>query len=373
LKEDAMRIGQVGDVVRAHEAAENPVMLWSPPGVGKSSVVAQMCKEDEVENVDIRLSLLNPVDLRGIPIVKGDRVEWVPPVFLVNRGPCRFFLDEINVAPPTTQAAAYQWVLDGRIGEWAMDRTLMTTKSGLKRPKQTIIAAGNRASDQAFVHQMPAPLRNRLAHVEVEPHLDDWKDWAWANGIDSRIINFLQFTARVGVGINTDSQWGLLFFFDPKVHATGSFPTPRSWAQVSRFVQANPRFATNVEAVAGMVGGAVAQKFVAFLKVADKLPNADLILDGDMGISPPREPSALYAFCGAITAALIRREAKARIKATENVAQYCVKHWAEAAEFAILTMKDYGRTPEYKEVYRQVLSSSGWRNFSKCFGSLLEV
>jgi len=368
-----MRIGQVSEIIRAHEAAGNPVMLWSPPGVGKSSLIGQMCQEDGVENVDVRLSLLNPVDLRGIPIVKGEKVEWVPPVFLVNRGPCRFFLDEINVAPPTTQAAAYQWVLDGRIGEWAMDRTPMVTKTGCKRPSQTIIAAGNRASDQAFVHQMPAPLRNRMAHVEVEPQLDDWKEWAWANGIDSRVINFLQFTARVGVGIATDSQYGLLFFFDPKTHSTGSFPTPRSWAQVSRFISVNPRLAANTEAIAGMVGGAVAQKFTAFIKVADKLPNADLVLDGNLGLNPPNEPSALYAFCGALTAALIRREAKGRIKATENVAQYCVKHWAENAEFAILTMKDFGRTPEYKEVYRQVIASPGWRNFSKCFGNLLEV
>jgi hypothetical protein len=368
-----MRIGQVPEVLRAHESAGNAVMLWSPPGVGKSSLVGQMSEEDGVLNVDIRLSLLNPVDLRGIPIVKGDRVEWVPPVFLVNKGPCRFFLDEINIAPPTTQAAAYQWVLDGRIGEWAMDRTPMVTKTGCKRPAQTIVAAGNRASDQAFVHQMPAPLRNRMAHIEVEPHLDDWKEWAWKSGVDGRIINFLQFTSRVGVGLNADSPWGLLFFFDPKVHATGAFPTPRSWVQVSNFVGVNPRLAMNTEAIAGMVGGAVAQKFVAFLKVADKLPNADRVLDGEITLHPPTEPSALYAFCGALTAALIRREKDKRVKATENVALYCAKHWADAAEFAILTMKDFGRTPEYKEVYRNVIVTKGWRDFAKCFGQLLEV
>lgn len=368
-----MRIKDVPALIRAHEAAENAVMLTSAPGVGKSEMIRQMCEEDGIECIDIRLSLLNPVDLRGIPVVRGDKVDWVPPVFLVKRGPCRFFLDEINVAPPATQAAAYQWVLDNKIGEWSMDRTPMTTKTGCVRPSQTIVAAGNRATDQAFVHQMPAPLRNRMAHVEVEPHLDDWKDWAWAHDVDSRIINFLQFTARVGVGINTESQHGLLFFFDPKIHVTGSFPTPRSWAQVSRFIRQNPRFAAHTEAIAGMVGGAVAQKFTAFIKIADKLPNADLILDGDLTIRPPSEPSALYAFCGALTAALIRREAKVRAKAVEQVAQYCVKHWSEAAEFAILTMKDFGRTPEYKECYKQALGTPGWKAFCRVYGSLLEA
>ena len=362
-----MRIGAVPEVIRAHEAAGNAVMMWAPPGVGKSAVIGQMCEDDGLENIDIRLSLLNPVDLRGIPVVRGDKVEWVAPVFLVNRGPCRFFLDEINCAPPATQAAAYQWVLDGRIGEWAMDRTI---ENG--RPRQTIVAAGNRASDQAVVHQMPAPLRNRMAHLEVEPNLEDWREWAWAHGIDSGVINFLAYTARVGVGINEKAAWGLLFFFDQKVHASGSFPTPRSWEQVSKFITANPKLRFNTEAVAGMVGAAVAQKFTAFMKVADKLPDADRILDGDLKIRPPEEPSALYAFCGALAAALIRREKKGRGKATENVAAYCAKHWANDAEFAILTMRDFGRTPEYREIYRSVLTTKGWKDFSKTFGNLLQ-
>ena len=362
-----MRIGEVANVIRAHEAAGNAVMLWAPPGVGKSALVRQMCEEDGIECIDIRLSLLNPVDLRGIPVVRGDKVEWVPPVFLVKRGPCRFFLDEINCAPPATQAAAYQWILDGRIGEWSMDKTV---ENG--RPRQTIIAAGNRASDQAVVHQMPAPLRNRMAHVEVEPHLDDWREWAWAHGVDSGVINFLAFTSRIGVGINEKSAWGLLFFFDPKVHASGSFPTPRSWEQVSRFITANPKLRTNTEAVAGMVGAAVAQKFTAFMKVADKLPSADRVLDGDMGLAPPAEPSALYAFCGALSAALIRRDKATRGTAMENVASYCAKHWSGDAEFAILTMRDFGRTAEFREVYRGVLTSKGWKDFSKVFGNLLQ-
>lgn len=367
-----MRIGMVPEIIWAHEGAGTAVMLHSPPGVGKSDIVRWMCVQDGILCVDIRASLLNPVDFRGIPVVKGDRVEWVPPTFFVDKGPCRFFLDELNVAPPATQAAAYQLVLDYQIGELKLDRTMMTTKNGHARPCQTIIAAGNRATDAAYVNQMPAPLRNRMAHVEVEPNLDDWKEWAWANGIDSRVINFLQFTSRVGVGINADSQYGLLFFFDAKIH-TGAFPTPRSWAQVSRFITVNPRLALNTEAIAGMVGGAVAQKFVAFVKVAEKLPNADKILDGDIHIAPPSEPSALYAFCGALTASLIRREKDRRVKAAENVASYCVKHWANEAEFAILVMKDFGRTPEYKEVYRNVIGSKGWRDFAKCFGQLLEV
>jgi hypothetical protein len=368
-----MRFGLVNDLIRAHEEAENPVMLWSPPGVGKSSLVKQLCDDDGIKNIDIRLSLLNPVDLRGIPVVQGDKVVWVPPVFLVKQGPCRFFCDEINVAPPATQACAYQWFLDKKIGEWAMDLTPMKTKAGNTRPAQTILGAGNRATDQAFVHQMPAPLRNRVAHIEVEPNFEDWREWAYKAGIHRYVINYLTYTARVGVDIKgvSASETGLLFFFDPKQHAAGSFPTPRSWEMVSRFITRSPKYRTNTEAVAGMVSASVASSFTAFVKVADELPNAEEVLAGK-DAKPPTEPSAKYAFCGALAASLIRAKKEDRVKATQNVAAYCVNRWGDDAEFAVLTMKDFGRTPEYKEIYRSVIVSKEWTQFTKTFGDLLE-
>jgi hypothetical protein len=368
-----MRFGDVPGVIRAHEAAGTPSMLWSSPGVGKSALVRQMCVEDGVKCIDIRLSLLNPVDLRGIPIVQGDKVVWVPPVFLVKQGPCRFFTDEINVAPPATMACAYQWMLDKRIGEWEMDLTPTKSKNGKMRPAQTIIGAGNRASDQAFVHQMPAPLRNRMGHIEVEANFDDWRDWAWKSNVHRYVINFLTYTARIGVEIKglEDSKVGLLFFFDPKQHAAGSFPTPRSWEQVSRFITESPELRMNTEAIAGMLGQAVAGKFTAFIKVADELPNAEEVLKGK-NLKPPAEPSAKYAFCGALAAALIRTKKEDRTLATRNVATYCVQNWGDDAEFAVVTMKDFGRTPEYKEVYRSVIVTKEWTEFTKTFGDLLE-
>jgi len=336
-----------------------------------------MCVEEGLECFDIRLSLLNPVDLRGIPIVVDDRVRWMTPEFLMNRGPCRFFLDEINVAPPATQAAAYQWVLDHRIGEWQMDREIHTTKLGNKRPKQTIVAAGNRATDQAFVHQMGAPLRNRFALVDVEPHFDDWKEWALNARVSHLVINFLAYTARVGAGLQAESKYGLLFFFDPAQHAQSAFPTPRSWAMTSRFITESPEFSMDVEAIASMVGGAVATKFAAFVKVADKLPDAGEVLAGDMNIKPPlavKDPATLYAFCGALTAALIRvDDPNDRLEATKNVAAYCTKWWKNNAEFAVLCLKDFGRTAEYKQIYRKVILTDEWKGFTKTFGKLLEA
>ena len=56
-----------------------PVMLWGPPGVGKSQMVAQVAEKHRVPVIDIRLSQMEPSDLRGIPFRVDEEVEWAVP------------------------------------------------------------------------------------------------------------------------------------------------------------------------------------------------------------------------------------------------------------------------------------------------------
>ena len=94
------------------EGHHTPVMLWGPPGVGKSQMVAQVAASHDVPVIDIRLSQMEPSDLRGIPFRVEDRVEWAIPSLLphTHRNGERgiLFLDEITSAPPAVSAAAYQ-------------------------------------------------------------------------------------------------------------------------------------------------------------------------------------------------------------------------------------------------------------------------
>ena len=61
---------------------QTAAMLWGPPGVGKSSIVAQVAEENNMKLVDLRLSQLAPTDLRGLPVAKDGRSTWYPPEFL---------------------------------------------------------------------------------------------------------------------------------------------------------------------------------------------------------------------------------------------------------------------------------------------------
>jgi hypothetical protein len=275
------------EFVSTAEGHHTPVMLWGPPGVGKSQMVAQIAARHAAPVIDIRLSQMEPSDLRGIPFRVEGRVDWAIPSILpdaLRHGSAGvLFLDEITSAPPAVSAAAYQLILDRRLGEYQVP------------PHWAIFAAGNRQGDRGVTYSMPAPLANRFSHFEVETHLDDWVSWAYANGIDERVIAFLRFRPE------------LLFDFDP-AHNPVAFPSPRSWEFAHRGLR---KFEDHPELLQGTlqacVGPAAGIELTAFVNSLDQMPDLDAIINGEQ-VQVPREIDLQYA----VAAALVGRAIRAR-------------------------------------------------------------
>jgi len=269
------------------EGHHTPVMLWGPPGVGKSQLVMEVGQKHGINVIDIRLSQMEPSDLRGIPFRTDESVEWAVPGMLPNSDKHGeqgiLFLDEITSAPPSVSAAAYQLILDRRLGEYKVP------------DGWAIIAAGNRQGDRGVTYTMPAPLANRFAHFEVETHLDDWVSWAYANGMDDGLIAFLRFRPE------------LLFDFDP-AHNPVAFPSPRSWEFAHRALQ---KFGDIPElllsSLQACVGPAAGIELNAFISNLDQLPDIDAILRGDE-VPVPEGIDLQYA----VAAALVGRSIRAR-------------------------------------------------------------
>lgn len=281
------------EFLSTHEGHHTPVMVWGPPGVGKSQIIAQIASRHDAAVIDIRLSQMEPSDLRGIPFRVGDFVEWAVPAILPNaerHGEAGIlFLDEITSAPPSVSAAAYQLILDRRLGEYRVP------------DGWAIFAAGNRQGDRGVTYTMPAPLANRFSHFELDTHLDDWVAWAYANGIDERLIAFLRFRPE------------LLFDFDP-AHNPVAFPSPRSWEFAHRALQ---KFGTHsnllVATLQACVGPAAGIELAAFVENLDQLPDIDAIVRGE-SVSVPREIDLQYA----VACALVGRALRARKTAEAN-------------------------------------------------------
>jgi len=303
------------------EGHHTPVMIWGAPGVGKSQIIMQVANKHNVPLIDIRLSQMEPSDLRGIPFRNDAMVEWAVPAMLPDakrHGPEGIlFLDEITSAPPSVSAAAYQLILDRKLGQYEVPEGW------------AIFAAGNRQGDRGVTYTMPAPLANRFSHFDFEINLDDWVAWAYKNNIDDRIIAFVRFRPE------------LLFDFDP-AHNPVAFPSPRSWEFAHRALQ---KFENNPELRLGgfqaCVGPAAGIELNAFITNLDQLPDIDAIVRGE-DVKAPTEIDLQYAVASSLVGRAIRAKGSNDAEQTfGNILDYASVF--EQKEMGVMLVSDMHR------------------------------
>ncbi|MDP2894460.1 MAG: MoxR family ATPase, partial [Sulfurimonas sp.] len=255
-----MRATELIEIINSLVEQRVPTFLWGAPGIGKSSIVKQIAKEKGVGFIDLRLALMDPTDLKGIPFYdkESHTALWAPPAFLPREGEGILFLDELNSAPPSVQASAYQLILDRKVGEYELP------------DGWAIVAAGNREGDRGVTYRMPTPLANRFVHFEMEVSIEDWRFWAYKNGVNESIISYISYKNEH------------LFTFDPKSEAK-SFATPRSWEFVNSILNGNISKELLLDTLSGAVGREVAVSFLSFIKVMHKLPDIENILSTGSG------------------------------------------------------------------------------------------
>ena len=282
-----------------------PVFIWGAPGVGKSQVVAQVAGELGLELTDIRTVLLDPVDLRGLPSVRGDVAHWCPPSFLPTEGEGILFLDELNAAPPLVQAACYQLVLDRRVGEYVLPDGWI------------VVAAGNRETDRAVTHRMPSALANRFVHLDFSVDVAAWLQWAESAGIGEEVLAFIRFRPK------------LLHDFDPKKDVK-AFPSPRSWEFAARILASAPDPEVELSLLKGTVGPGAAAEFAGFSRMFRQLPDPDAVINHPDTATVPEEPATLYALCEALAK-------RAGAETAENIVTYASRL---PSEFGVLLVRD---------------------------------
>ena len=301
-----MRPSHVCEALHHLVRIRQPVFLWGPPGVGKSRLVADVAPRPGRKLYDLRAVLLDPVDLRGLPRISDEGItSWCVPEFLPHPQDTEegiLFLDELNAAPPLVQAACYQLILDRRVGQYRLP------------DGWAVVAAGNRESDRAVTYRMPSALANRMVHLDVECHIDDWLDWARDNGIREEIQAFLRFRPR------------LLHDFDPR-SSDRAFASPRSWEFASRILDAAPDGPLEEELLAGTIGQAAAAELSGFLREWRHLPSVESVLNDPEEAPVPADPASLYALCEALALRTTR----------EALAAYAGRL---PAEFGVLLMRD---------------------------------
>ena len=282
-------------------AAEHKIalMMHGTFGIGKSAVVKQWAQArakelgleysddlNDVNNVKKFVAIvinLHQFDVSGfwLPVfVNGKYDQMINDMFPL-KGQGVIFFDEINLAPNMVQANAYQFILDRRLGKY-------TVPTGY-----SVFAAGNTTTDNAHIHEMATPLKNRMMHYMLNvPTAKEWaENYAIENKIDHRIINFLYFAEHYVHKYDseiTENVYGI--------------PTPRSWEFTSKVIAGissdGKDGGTLYDLVAANIGTECAREFVSFVNISQNIDIDQIFKTETMDV--PTEIDRIYALMSAM-------------------------------------------------------------------------
>lgn len=313
-----LKVGQAKELLRSmiRRGVNHAVMLFGPPGIGKSAIQQQLAEEEfgsrerwpDGNYLNVELSTREAPDIQGIPVVNSNgEVHWAQLVDFPQDGEGLINFDEINLAEMQTMKASYRWIQERQIGKKKLPDGWF------------VVATGNRQEDRSNVNTLPAALNNRFTIYEVEAGIDDWKNWAYNAGVHPDVIGFLNWKSDA------------LFKFDPEVYSPEDpYPTPRSWERVSDKVKAG---IDGFKALAGDVGEGMAGEFREYIEVKGELPDINEILKGENVV--PDRPDLKYVICSSLVA---------KAKENPDLAGRLVEYSLELPpQFAVLLVKDAKR------------------------------
>lgn len=332
-----------------------PLMVWGPPGAGKSSIIKQVAKEKGIDIIDYRLSQVEPVDLRGLPVPnKEDKsVEWFPtgefPRDPKSKGILLF--DEITAADRSLQVAAYELILDRRLG-----------KLYSLPPGWLVVAAGNRTEDRAVATTMSSALANRFMHVEINPDASDWLKWALMNDIHPAVQGFIRYKP-------------MYLFSQEHQNLERGWPSPRSWERVSTmckiYTGKNQHLVNKF--VNGCVGPLAGVEFMSFWKISKEFDNIlEYMTNPKLTLQIPEENDRKHAICSAMVYLLWRgkdeNDEKARIDGFFRISNLLPSDFATMAMTMAMLGTDKKLSGEYATKLYNCPRFVEWQNkFGEAF------
>lgn len=296
-----------------------PLMVYGPPGIGKSQVPREyfreeivpannkdahdpksgkferkfvewshLTREEKIEAIDnpekyfiladLRISGMDATDLRGLPKLDGDFVtstpySWVN-YFSTKNAMGVIFFDEINLAPPLIAAQAYEIILDRTIADRKLAENVL------------VIGAGNRANDSAYTYPMPAPLKDRFMEIEMVPDSKAWTEWASKNGINPYLVSFIQW------------KGDYLYSLD-RVKGEEKGSTPRGIVRASKLIEGmNITDEFTMDLISASCGEAFSNEFNGYVSVFRSL-SWDQIFSNPSCVSKFKNDKC-WAICGGL-------------------------------------------------------------------------
>lgn len=258
-----MNIQDAKLAIRSAMFANDTVIMEGAHGIGKSEIVKQFAKEENMYIVDLRLSNNEVGDLIGIPHIvdhsDGSKItEWSVPSWLKRIREHALvgvksvlFLDELNRAPTDVRQSALQLVLDKQIHEHHL-------------PEGTMIVSAINPADEYQVDELDPALLDRFLFLQVEVDAPSWLKWARESGVNQIVCDFIaEFPDRL--------HW------TPADGGVGA--TPRSWSKLGSYMD-NIKDTPEIilfQIMKGKIGTEIGSQFYSFVKnYVDVVKMADI-------------------------------------------------------------------------------------------------
>ncbi|WP_299028234.1 MoxR family ATPase [uncultured Sulfitobacter sp.] len=236
-------------------------MLHGRPGIGKTEIIAQLAAETGSRLFDLRLTTIEPQDLRGLPFYDHaeKRTVWYPPEDLPSDpdAPSILFLDELTAAAPTLQPTVYGLLQERRVGQHGLPASTF------------IVAAGNMVEDGAVAYEMGTALSDRLIHLSLRAEAADWlASYAVPQGLHPAVTAFIR------------TRPDLLDTTEEAVRRGQMIAcTPRAWARVSAILYAANDKSLRDVLLAGTLGDAAAAEFILIVDEIAATVSAQAMLE----------------------------------------------------------------------------------------------
>ena len=296
-----MNIREFGECVEFNiqHGIRTAILGLGAPGVGKSQIIQQIGKKYGYKVIDLRLAQMSEVEIGGLIYPNEDRTKtrWLSPEVLPDEARdgknTILLLDEITSCPKRVQVAAYQLILDRRVGQYVL-------------PEGTfVIGLGNREDDEGVYIRLAGPLADRFEIHYIDVDFKTWKyDYAIPYKIHPYVLQYLSFKPTA---LHTQKQ-------DPDSMV---FATPRSWDRVSQILKYDSDLNNPVvvHKIAGNVGEAEAAQFVKFITDGAKRITVEDFLEGK---AAPKDASEVAI----LTNALVERASfLAKVSSAEELTQ----------------------------------------------------
>lgn len=333
-----------------------PLWIWGSPGCGKSTIVRTLCEERGIEFIDTRLSQMESCDIRGLPVPNHElhQMDWY-----VNgswprspKGKGIIFLDELSSCDRSCAVAAYELVLDRRLG-----------KLYQVPPGYLIVAAGNLTTDRAIAMSTSSALANRFMHVELKEDAEAWLKWARANNVHPAIIGFITYKPNMLFnmeGENLERGW----------------PSPRAWERVSQMchIYANGSSESLLrKMVYGLVGNGTGVEFMEFYKINAEFKNVlDIMKDPNSKIEIPERADQKYALCSSMVYLLWRgKDAEDENRRINGFYRICMALTSDFASMALLAAMQGKDKAEVKDHCGKLLRHKLFSEWKKKHGEAI--